>query len=217
MRLVREDCYMNRQGLVYVVAFTFVVTFVMSMLLSFAHSSTEPLVERNELERRKSTVLAAIGIATDGTEDIFAAYANLNRLDEGGPGLYVYNDEGEEVLARQFSGAGVWGEIVAVIAVNADLTRVIGVEILDQNETPGLGGRVTTREFLDQLRGESIGPNGITVVKRGPGDYNPENATIDGITGATGTTTAFDRMLNREIEALRELVASGRVAAGAGR
>lgn len=202
---------MNRNGIAYVIIFTFILTFGMVLVLSVAHFSTVARVETNELERRKSTVLAAIGIEADGTEDIFAAYADLARLDEGGPGLYVYDDAGEPIIARQFSGPGVWGPIVAVVSVNADVSRIIGVEILDQNETPGLGGRVTTRAFLDQLRGELIGEDGVEVVIRGPGNYNPEDGKIDGITGASGTTRAFDRMLNREIEALRELVRTNRV------
>ena len=198
---------MKKEGMVYVIGFTFIVTFTMGILLSAAHTSTIDVVERNELERRKSTVLSAIGIGGDSTDEIFAAYANLERLDEGGPGLYLYSGTGEPIIARQFSGAGVWGDIVAVVSVNADVTRIIGVEILDQNETPGLGGRVTTSAFLDQLRGERIGPDGIFVQTRGPGDYDSENAQIDGITGATGTTRAFDRMLNRELQALKEMVA----------
>ena len=202
---------MKKEGVAYVIGFTFIVTFTMGMLLSAAHTSTIDIVERNELERRKSTVLSAIGIVADSTEEIFAAYTDLELLDEGGPGLYIYSGEGEPIIARQFSGAGVWGDIVAVMSVNADVTRIIGVEILDQNETPGLGGRVTSRVFLDQLRGERIGPDGVYVQVRGPGDLDSENAQIDGITGATGTTRAFDRMLNRELQALREMVADDAV------
>ena len=199
---------MKKEGMAYVIGFTFMVTFTMGILLSAAHTSTIDIVERNELERRKSTVLSAIGIGADSTEEIFAAYADLELLAEGGPGLYIYSGEGEPIIARQFSGPGVWGDIVAVVSVNADVTRIIGVEILDQNETPGLGGRVTGSAFLDQLRGERIGPDGVFVQTRGPGDYDAENAQIDGITGATGTTRAFDRMLNRELQSLKEMVAS---------
>ncbi len=204
---------MNKEGVIYVIAFTFIITFAMSILLAFAHGSTEEIVELNELERRKSTVLAAIGYDSESMamDEVFERYGNLEQIAEGGPGLYLYDEGGEEIIARQFRGAGVWGDIVAVIAVNSDVTRIVGVEILDQNETPGLGGRVTTEEFLSQLRGERIGPDGVFVVKRGPGDYDSENAQIDGITGATGTTTAFDRMLNREIRGLREIVGQNQV------
>lgn len=204
---------MRKESLGYIVIFTFIVTFVMAVMLAMAHTSTIEQVELNELERRKSTVLAAIGKDSEsmGTEEIFEAYGNLEQIAEGGSGLYIYDGSDEPIIARQFSGPGVWGDIVAVVSVNADVTRIIGVEILDQNETPGLGGRVTSEEFLTQLRGERIGPDGIRVIIRGPGDADKENAQIDGITGASGTTRAFDAMLNRELRALREMVQQDQV------
>lgn len=204
---------MRKESLGYIVIFTFIVTFAMAVMLAVAHTSTVEQVELNELERRKSTVLAAIGIdaETMDTEAVFEAYGNLEQIAEGGSGLYLYNEAGDQIIARQFSGPGVWGDIVAVVSVNADVTRIIGVEILDQNETPGLGGRVTSEEFLTQLRGERIGPDGIHVVTRGPGDEDKDNAQIDGITGATGTTRAFDTMLNREIRSLREMLSQDQI------
>jgi Na+-transporting NADH:ubiquinone oxidoreductase subunit C len=210
-----KESVMNRESLGYTVVFTFIVTFAMAIGLSVAHSSTVELVELNELERRKSTILASIGLDSEimDTETIFATYGSLDQIAEGGPGLYMYNDGGEPIITRQFSGPGVWGDIVAVVSVNADVSRIVGVEILDHNETPGLGGRVTSEAFLTQLRGERIGPEGVTVVIRGPGDEDKDNAQIDGITGASGTTRAFDRMLNAELRALRELIEQDRVSA----
>jgi len=74
--------------------------------------------------------------------------------------------------------------------------------ILDQNETPGLGGRVAEEEFLSQLRGEEIEEE--LVVERGPGDYDSENSKIDAITGATGTSTSFYSMINKEIDKIKK-------------
>lgn len=203
---------MRRERMLYVMGFTFVMTFFMAVVLSFAHYQTVDIVYNNELERRQSTVLAALGIEAGSQEEVFAAYSALEHKDfspaagDDRP-VYVYQDSTGPRYARQFTGPGVWGDIVAVISVNADASEIIGVEILDHNETPGLGGRVTSRTFLDQLAGESIGAEGITVVTRGPGDSDPSNGKIDGITGATGTTRAFDRMLNRELRDLQEILA----------
>jgi Na+-transporting NADH:ubiquinone oxidoreductase subunit C len=204
---------MMREKMWYVMGFTFGVTFLIALVLSFAHYQTVDMVRNNELERRQSTVLAALGIEAHTQEEVFAAYSALEHQDlpstvVGDRPVYVYHDHSGPRFARMFSGPGIWGDITAVISVNADATAVIGVEILDQNETPGLGGRVTSRRFLDQLSGETIGPDGIYVTTRGPGDYSPGNSRIDGITGATGTTRAFDRMLNRELTDLRHILSN---------
>ena len=202
---------MRTEKMAYVIGFTFALTFLMAIVLSFVHFRTTEIVRTNELERRQATVLAALRIPADSQEAVFAAYAALERIDvptgsDEAAHLYRFQAADGVRFARQFSGPGVWGDIVGVLSVNSDATRVIGVEILDQNETPGLGGRVTNRSFLDQLAGETLTPEGIYVAVRGPGDTDPDNGKIDGITGATGTTRAFDRMLNRELRALREIV-----------
>ncbi len=202
---------MRKEKMLYVMGFTFALTFLMGVVLSFAHTSTVEIVRNNELERRQSTVLAALGIQTESQDEVFRAYSALehaelpSELTEDRP-VYVYRAGDGTRFARQFTGPGVWGDITAVVSVDADRSRVIGVEILDHNETPGLGGRVTSRAFLDQLSGEKIGPEGIYVAIRGPGDDISDNSQIDGITGASGTTRAFDRMLNRELQELRDIL-----------
>lgn len=182
---------MGRERMLYVMGFTFAMTFFMAVVLSFAHYQTVDIVYNNELERRQSTVLAALGISADSQDAVFAAYSALAHKElpaevVGDRPVYMYQDNKGFRFARQFSGPGVWGDITAVISVNADATEIVGVEILEHNETPGLGGRVTNRAFLDQLLGETIGSDGIYVATRGPGDRDPTNSKIDGITGAGG-------------------------------
>lgn len=202
---------MRTEGIGYTVGFSFLITFGIAFILSGVQFATVERVELNDLERRKSVVLTSMGVEIEDLDRdaLFAAYAELEQLssdvwDDG----FMYRGfvAGEPVYARSIRGPGVWGDIVAVVSVNSDASRVVGVAILEQNETPGLGGRVTSDAFLSQLKGERIGPDGIYVEKRGPGDADPDNAKIDGITGATGTTRAFDRLLNREVRALREAV-----------
>ncbi len=189
-----------RERPLYTVLFSFVLTFSIAFILTGAHLFTTPIVEDNELERRQGAVLRAMGIHLDDRDDVFATYS---RLDSRGDGLYRYSTEDDRLLiARVFSGPGVWGQIQGVIGVDAAARRIIGVEILDHQETPGLGGRVADARFLSQLQGERFDENGIVMNIRGPGNYDPDDGRIDGITGATGTTRAFDRILRRKMHLL---------------
>jgi Na+-transporting NADH:ubiquinone oxidoreductase subunit C len=181
---------MARDSIRYTVAFTFLVTFLIVCVLSVAHSTTVERVAAHDLERYRSAVERSAGVE---------AYAHLERYADG---AYRYLSGDRTISVRRFRGAGVWGEIVGILAVDPVGNRVVGIEILHHNETPGLGGRVAGERFLRQLRGERIGDHGIRVVIRGPGNDDPDDATIDGITGATGTTRAFDAILNREVRAM---------------
>lgn len=175
----------NRFG--YTVGFIFLLTFVLVGILAAAQGATIGRVEVNEIIRYRRAVENAVGTVS---------YSDL--VSEG-EGVYRYLAGDGEVRVRRFSGAGVWGQIVGVIAIDTGNQRVLGVEIIDHAETPGLGGRVAEDRFLDQLRGERIADSGIAVVIRGPGNSDPDDATIDGITGATGTTRAFARILESQI------------------
>lgn len=88
----------------------------------------------------------------------------------------------------RFAGLGVWAPITGILALDLDRSATRGLAILEQQETPGLGGRVAEEEFTGQFR------RGIPV------STDREKALhMDAITGATQTYLAVDRMLNESV------------------
>jgi Na+-transporting NADH:ubiquinone oxidoreductase subunit C len=84
----------------------------------------------------------------------------------------------------------LWGEIESVVGVEKDLKTLTGIEFIEQNETPGLGGRITEGWFKEQFRG-----------KRWPLEVVPEgepagDQEFQAITGATNTTNGVKGILN---------------------
>jgi Na+-transporting NADH:ubiquinone oxidoreductase subunit C len=195
---------MKRHGVLYTVVFTGGMGFALTFLLSAAHTVTIPINQRNELALRQATVVRALDLPAASRQEVVALYNGL--AQSATDGIYLTTEAGTRLVAKRFSGPGVWGEIEGAIALSADLERIVGVEILRHSETPGLGGRITERRFLEQFRGERVGPHGVTVRVRGPGNYDPEDAMVDGITGASGTTRAFAAILETEIREIRRLL-----------
>ena len=112
---------------------------------------------------------------------------------------------GNILLVKQFSGQGLWGTVTGVIAVNRDVSRIIGLDIISHEETPGLGGRIEEDWFKDQFRGEAIPDSGIKVKKgEGGSDNNPDNGIVDGVTGASLTSAAMEVIVNNQIAELRK-------------
>ncbi|MCK5735709.1 MAG: FMN-binding protein, partial [Spirochaetaceae bacterium] len=69
-------------------------------------------------------------------------------------------------------------------------------------------GRIEEDWFKDQFRGEVIPENGITVRKgEGGSDKDPDNGVVDGVTGASLTSTAMEVIVNNQIAELRKEVA----------
>ena len=86
---------------------------------------------------------------------------------------------------------GLWGLITAVVGVNPATGAFRQLRILDQNETPVLGARITEPWFLAQSDGRR-GP--FRLVPEGTRSTRPDE--LDAITGATVTSAAIRDMLN---------------------
>ena len=106
----------------------------------------------------------------------------------------VYTTQDGDVVLPIW-GAGMWGQMHGYIALKNDGTTVKGFTFYEHAETPGLGAEVDNPRWKAQWPGKQIfndsGKLAIKVVKSGK--YNPDaadaNSTIDGLAGATVTST----------------------------
>lgn len=192
---------MDKQGPLYTVVFIFIVSFAFVFLLSLTNQATTERVQLNQELNRRRAVLSALGVAAEGDEEVQQAFAQVAADSQAG--LYVYEDERGRLYAKQFAGPGLWGTIEGVVAVSSDLSRFAGLEILSDNETPGLGGRINEPQFKEQFRGAEIPEGGILVRKASAEGSAPEGA-VDGITGATRTSDAMQVIINNELAALKD-------------
>jgi Na+-transporting NADH:ubiquinone oxidoreductase subunit C len=113
--------------------------------------------------------------------------------------------DGTAYIAVVQAGPGLWGTITAIVSSDAAVARLRGLEILSQNETPGLGGRVDEAWFKAQFKGELVGTLGVTVNPAGPGDADHENARVDAITGASRTSQGIQAILDASLGRLRKI------------
>lgn len=197
---------MNKQSLVYTVIFTFLVSFVFVTVLAFANVGTEAQVELNQELARQRAVLNALDIEYGGPDDVQAKFENVEQFEENGATLYRTTVEGQPVVAKEFTGSGLWGAINGILAVTADMDRTVGLEILSHNETPGLGGRIDEPWFKQQLRNERIVDGTVMVAGAGDGDTNPDNGEIDAITGASRTSDSMRTILSTELSSLASIL-----------
>jgi Na+-translocating ferredoxin:NAD+ oxidoreductase subunit G len=99
------------------------------------------------------------------------------------------------------AGSGFQSTITIVIGLKEDLETITGIEILDQNETPGLGTVIREDWFKDQFRQLSTVPE-VAWVKGVP----PVQANeVQIVTGATISTRAVVEIVNEGISELRRL------------
>lgn len=193
---------MNREGTFYTIVFVFVVSFAFVFVLSLTNQATIEQVELNQEIVRQGAILAAMGIEAQGTDEIQEKYDSVAADPDAG--LYVATVNGQVVYGTEFAGPGLWGTIEGVLAVTASISEIVGIEIVSDNETPGLGGRINEPWFKDQFRGEQVTGGGLKVTPMaGDGDPDRSNGTVDAITGATRTSDSIEAIVNRELQRLR--------------
>lgn len=186
------------QQRIQTILFMLGVTFVSISLVAGAHLLTRERVALNESLFLKEAVLTAAGVAGLPTEAraLDALYTNCVQevTRPGVPLCYEVRQAGRHVAdVMPISGAGLWGTIEGVAGIDPASGTLIGVEFVQQNETPGLGARIEEPWFRAQFKG-----------KRGPLTMRPERSQtsaseFEAVTGATITSTAVKEMLNRAL------------------
>jgi len=199
---------MKREGRVYTIIFTFIISFVFVLVLAFANELTKDTVQRNQELFQIKAILSAMGISYENDEEAFQKYDSLvSTVSLNGSELYTAEINQENIYATIFSGSGLWGTITGVLAVNEDVSRIVGIDFISQNETPGLGGRIEEDWFKRQFSGLKI-INGEIQVATGQngGDYDYENGQVDAITGATRTSESIQRIVNETISNFKDIL-----------
>ncbi len=220
---------MNTQRPSYVVGFMVCLAAVFGSGVTGIYLGASDTLRRNAEFQRQRSLVQVFGLG-DPQELSKARVAELirDRLDDTEEGkdpetgwtfrlLKVYRDESRSELQAYgfpFRGPGFWGPIEGVLAVDPTLTRTIGIAILRQSETPGLGGRIVEPVFTEQFR------RGILIGANPRGEYlkvsAPDPAAgprqVDAITGATQTSMAMDRLLNECLARFHRAMAARRAA-----
>ena len=125
--------------------------------------------------------------------------------------IYTRRDVSPNPVGFAFSGMGFWDRIEGIIVLSLDFNKLVNIQFLEQKETPGLGARIEEPWFTDQFRGLTIAwdhPSGERVIIGASPDPGAENR-VDAITGASQTSLALMKLLNRELDLFRKVYTSG--------
>jgi electron transport complex protein RnfG len=96
------------------------------------------------------------------------------------------------------SGQGFADRIKVLIGLDADLSTITGLWVLEQKETPGLGDFIRGEDFRDRFVGKST-DTPLEVVTGAPSDQQ-----IQALTGATISSAAVADIVNNAVATLRE-------------
>jgi RnfABCDGE-type electron transport complex G subunit len=168
-----------------------IMAVICSTALAIVNIKIAPIIEKNNLIKDMSTILGIFGIPYDvkNSDGIIAAYHQSIEEREV-QGLKLFTDKGSGRTAISLTGPGFQGPFTVLVALEGEI--ISGFKVLNQVETPGLGARITEPSFQKSFIGKKFS-GGITMVKTG----NAGPSEFDAITGATETSKALQKILNR--------------------
>lgn len=155
------------------------------LLLGMEYLTAER-IEANDAAKLKSRILDGFNLEyTDTTiNSVFDDNVVVTEIDD-----YTFYQDSDGRLTFYFEGGGVWGPITGLLTLNSDLKTIEYITILEQEETPGLGGVVAERPYLEKFVSKEM----ILNIDKFATDSVNE---VDAITGATRTSEAFETILN---------------------
>ncbi len=175
------------------------ICFVVALGLALVNSFTKNVVAermKNEAEQQRKAVLAVA--------DNFKALTNWEGQKQEGIVKEVYVAyQGQQFVGYVFSllPKGYAGDIKITVGVTK-AGKIAGVQMGENQETPGLGTKAAEKPFITQYNDKAITHN-FTVVTRTP----HQDHEIQGISGATITSKAVTNAVQAAADLAKELLA----------
>lgn len=173
----------NREDIIKPVGVLLAICIIIPLALSITNKVTVKKIAELEAANSKKNMQSLID--ADNFEECengeITYYAAING---GKTAAYIFTE----------SSKGYGGDVSVMTAIKPDGT-VAGVAILDvSGETPGLGQNAAKESFFSQYIGLK---KGVSLLKNGA---KAENNEVDAVTGATITSTAVTRAVNKALD-----------------
>ena len=191
------------------VIYMFLITLFFASLVSAVKLANEKRIELNQTIKLQRIILQVLQIPVDkgaSDESVMQLFnSRVKSIEAGQKTLYVgYEKDGSTVKGYAFpaDGIGLWGPIQAMVGVDPEATKVLGIAFTKNSETPGLGARITEPWFTDQFKDLPLHPikgdQYIFYLK--PEGTGKASNDLDAITGATITSSSVEAFLNNGLD-----------------
>ncbi len=174
---------------------------IIGAVLAFAFQKFYPKIEANRIAEEKRAIFAVL----EGAE----SYEIIEREIDGKKGketvrIFKGLTAGGNLVGYAFiaEGPGFQAKIKMMVGLNFQFKKLLGMKVLDQLETPGLGNKIVEDKFTDQFQGLAFTPKIEYLKNKKPEKDNQ----IQAITGATISSKAVVTAINNRLEVIMEIL-----------
>lgn len=179
-----------------------VSSFFFGLLIAVTSAGLSPRIRQNEINKRNRLT----AILLPEAKDFIPLAKPVEIQGRGGKkeSVQVYKavSESGQVVGWSFEavGPGFQDKIKLVVALDGDLEKIAGYDVLSSNETPGFGDRIKNNYYRDQFKGAPAEELKLVTV----GNPNKIDSEIVAISGATISSEAVVDIMNNYITQIKE-------------
>lgn len=191
------------------VLFAVLVTAFFTFLVSGINAALKTRILDNKKIAEQKVILKLFGLTSNEKpvpeSEILPMFAAKTQKVEfsSQPGFECYRlkEGNDKIFVIAFKGQGFWDNINGFMAINMGDSTIAGLAFTQHGETPGLGGRISEPEFMARFNQKPFGTirsDGLRLKMVAEGSARKTDE-IDGITGATGTSSAVEKIVNNNL------------------
>ncbi|MBD3334912.1 MAG: FMN-binding protein [Candidatus Eisenbacteria bacterium] len=169
------------------------------LILVGIYEVTLPMIKANQARALRQAVFQVVP-GSEAMQKLVVRDGRLVIEPEGGaedePGIYAAYDANGGFLgyAIPSEGSGFQDVIKLIYGYDPSEKRVIGMQVLESRETPGLGDKIfKDQDFIAEFRDLAVEPR-VEAVAKGTAAAPNE---VDAITGATISSKAVVKIINQ--------------------
>ena len=177
-------------------------SFFFGLLIAVTSAALSPRIRQNEINKRNRLVSGLLPeaknfIPMDGRLEVETLRGDKEEIE-----IYKAVSETNEPVGWSFEavGSGFADKIKLVVALDANLERIAGFDVLASNETPGFGDQIKYDYFRNQFEGAPAGELKLVTV----GEPKEIDSEIVAISGATISSEAVVETVSNYVTQVKE-------------
>ena len=202
-----QNSNINTQGSFKMLRAMVGIGFMCALFIALTFEGTLPRIEKNKAEALEKAIFRVLPGITKTKSFRIDPNNQISSIDNGnieGQVIYAGFDEANTLkgIAIEASGQGYADIIRILYGYSPENERIIGFNVLESKETPGLGDKIEKEDrFLQNFEALDVALNSdksgvenkVIAVKQGTKKHPWE---IDGITGATISSRAIGNIID---------------------
>ena len=179
-----------------------VASFCFGLLIAVTSAALSPRIRQNEINKRNRLVSALLPEAKDFI--LLDEQLEIKSLRGKAENVEIYKavSDANECVGWSFEtvGSGFADKIKLVVALDKNVEKIAGFDVLASAETPGFGDQIKYDFFRDQFKGAPAGELKLVTI----GERDEIDSEIVAISGATISSEAVVEIVSSFVTQVKE-------------